>query len=145
VGQACTYDPETGKATRKPLTAVIDPAHDESYQNVRPIQNTLFDVYIEGISGVPISDFGEAVLPVIKNYFFGREPYIRGLSDDNNKTNIVSRNNVMSAVDQVSIGLKAEFGNVALYLNGALTGAYSLGIGELAAIGHLYLNGGLYE
>jgi hypothetical protein len=145
VGQACTYDPETGRATRKPLTAVIDPAHDESYQNVRPVQNALFDVYIEGISGVPISDFGEAVLPVVKNYLSGREPYIRGLSDDNNKTNIVSRNNIMSAVDQVSIGLKAEFGNVALYLNGALTGAYSLGIGELAAIRHLYLNGGLYE
>ena len=145
VGRACTYDPETGKATRKPITAVIDPAYDENYQNVRPIRNTLFDVYIDGIAGAPVSDFGDAVLPVIKNYFLGREPYIRGLSDDNNKTNIVSRNNVMSAVDQVSIGLKAEFGNVSLYLNGALVSAYPLGRGELAAIRRLYLNGGLYE
>jgi hypothetical protein len=145
VGRACTYDPETGKATRKPITAVIDPSYDETYQNVKPIRNTLFDVYIEGIAGVPISDFGDTVLPVIKNYFLGREPYIRGLSNDNNKTNIVSRNNVMSAVDHVSIGLKAEFGNAALYLNGALVSAYTLGKGELSAIRHLYLNGGLYE
>jgi uncharacterized phage protein gp47/JayE len=145
VGRACTYDPETGKATRKPLTAVIDPSNDETYQNVKPIRGTLFDVYIDGIAGVPVSDFGDAALPVIKNYFFGREPYIRGLSDDNNKTNIVSRNNVMSAVDQVSIGLKAEFGNVSLYLNGDLVSAYTLGKGELAAIRNLYLNGGLYE
>jgi hypothetical protein len=145
VGRSCTYDPETGKATRKPITAVIDPAHDESYQNVRPIRNTFFDVYIDGVAGVPISDFGDAVLPIIKNYFLGREPYIRGLSDDNNKTNVVSRNNIMSAADQVSIGLKAEFGNVSLYLNGALVSAYALGNGELSAIRHLYLNGGLYE
>jgi hypothetical protein len=145
VGRACTYDPVTGRATRKPITAVIDPSHDEAYQNVKPIRNTFFDVYIEGIAGIPISDFGDAVLPVIKNYFLGREPYIRGLSDDNNKTNIVSRNNVMSAVDQVSIGLKAEFGNVSLYLNGAIIRAYPLGNGELSAMGRLYLNGGLYE
>jgi hypothetical protein len=145
VGHACTYDPETGKATRKPITAVIDPGYNESYQNIKPITVISFDIYIDGVSGVPLSDFGEAVRPAIENYFFGREPYIRGLSDDNNKTNIVSRNNVMSAVDQTSISLKAEFGNVTMLRGGALMATYTLGMGELAKLDRLYLNGGLYE
>jgi hypothetical protein len=144
VGRACTYDPETGKATRKPLTAVIDPSYDDTYQNVKPVKITLFDIYIDGISGVPITDFGDAVRPAIDNYFNSREPYIRGLSDDNNKTNIVSRNNVSSTVDQTAISLKAEFGNVTMYLNGALTGTYTLGMGELPKVNNLFLNGGLY-
>jgi uncharacterized phage protein gp47/JayE len=144
VGRACTYDPETGKATRKPLTAVIDPSYDDTYQNVRPVKITLFDIYISGISGVPITDFGDAVRAAIDNYFNSREPYIRGLSDDNNKTNIVSRNNVASAVDQTAISLKAEFENVTMHHNGALTGTYTLGMGELPKCNNLYLNGGLY-
>jgi hypothetical protein len=145
VGRACTYEPETGNATRKPITAVIDPAYNESYQNVRPVSITGFDVYVDDVSGVPLSDFGEAVRPAIENYFNGREPYIRGLSDDNNKTNTVSKNNVLSAVDQTSITLKANFGNVTILLNGALVGIYTLGTGELSKLNHLYLNGGLYE
>jgi uncharacterized phage protein gp47/JayE len=144
VGRACTYDPETGKATRKPLTAVIDPSYDDTYQNVKPIKITLFDIYIDGISGMPITDFGDAVRPAIDNYFNSREPYIRGLSDDNNKTNIVSRNNVSGTVDQTAISLKAEFGNITMYLNGALTGTYTLGMGELPKVNNLFLNGGLY-
>ena len=144
VGHACTFDPATGKATRKPITAVIDPGFDESYQNIKPATITAFDIYITGISGSPISDFGEAVRPAIENYFQSREPYIRGLSDDNNKTNIVSKNNVSSVVDQVSISLKAEFSGVSMKQGGAMTATYGLGMGELAKLGSLYLNGGLY-
>jgi hypothetical protein len=127
------------------MTAVIDPAYNESYQNVKPVTVTFFDVYIDGIAGIPISDFGDAVRPAIESYFAGREPYIRGLSDDNNKTNIVSRNNIMSAVDQSAISIKAEFGNVSLKLNGASVTTYTLGMGELVDINNLFLNGGLYE
>jgi uncharacterized phage protein gp47/JayE len=145
VGRACTYDPETGKATRKPLTAVIDPSYDETYQNVKPVNIILFDVYIDGITGVPLADFGEAAYPAIENYFLGRESYIRGLSNDNNKTNIVSRNNVSSVVDQTAISLKAEFNSVTMLRGGAITGTYTLGMGELSALNNLYLNGGLYE
>jgi hypothetical protein len=84
VGNACTYDPKTGRATRKPITAVIDPAGDSSYSNVLPVSIVDFDIYITGLIGVIPSDFANAVRPAIENYYFGREPYIRGLSDDNN-------------------------------------------------------------
>ena len=145
VGRACTYDPETGIANRKPLTAIIDPAFNESYVNIKPVEIERFDVYIDGISGVPTSDFGAAVKTSIENYFLNREPYIRGLSDDNNKTNIVSRNNVMSIIDQNITTIKAEFGNVIMKHNGVNTASFTLNIGKLAALNNLYLNGGLYE
>jgi hypothetical protein len=144
VGKACTYDTETGKATRKPVTAVIDPDFDESYNNVKPVTVKKFDIYIDGVAGVPVSDFGDAVRPAVENYFFSREPYIRGLSDDNNKTNIISKNNISSVVDQTVMPLKAEFSNVRMYRSGALTETYTLGMGELAEIDKLYLNGALY-
>jgi uncharacterized phage protein gp47/JayE len=145
VGRACTYDPETGKATRKPITAVIDPGFDETYQNIKKVNVTHFDIYITGIAGVPISDFGDAVRPAIENYFLEREPYIRGLSDDNNKTNIISKNNVMSVINQTAITIKAEFGNVTLRVNNAVLETYTLGMGELSKPDRLYLNGVLYE
>jgi hypothetical protein len=140
VGHACTYDPETGKANRKPITAVIDPAYDESYQNVLPVSLKLYDVYIFGLMGVSISDFVEAGKQSIENYFLGREPYIRGLSDDNNKTNNISRNNVSSVVDQICRSLKAEFDSVTLKIGGSEISSDTLGTGQLCKLNNLYID-----
>ena len=141
VGKVCTYDPETGKQSRKPITAVLDPGADGTYSNVRPVQIIPFDVYITGVTGVPASDFAQAARPALENYFLGREPYIRGLSDDNNKLNIVSKNNVSTQVDHAAISVKAEFDSVILYKEGAAIASYALGIGELAKLNNLYING----
>jgi len=131
VGRACTYDPETGIANRKPLTAIIDPAFNESYVNIKPVEIEYFDVYIDGISGVPTSDFGAAVKTSIENYFLNREPYI----------NVISKNNVTSVIDQTCLSLKAEFDNVVVERNGAVITSDSLGMGELAELYQLYVNG----
>ena len=141
VGKACTYNPETGKATRKPLTATIDPRGDETYLNVKAIHVVIFDVYVEGVSGIPALDFSQSVKIPIEEYFLGREPYNRGLSDDNNRTDLVSKNNVSSVVDQVSISLKAEFENIVMRRAGNITASYTLGMGELCKLGNLYING----
>jgi hypothetical protein len=144
VGDACTYDPKTGKATRKPITAVIDPEGDGSYLNVKPVSIIEFDIYVTGLTGVIPSDFATAVRPAIEDYYLGRESYIRGLSDDNNKTNIVSRNNVSSAVDQIAISVKAEFESVAMKRNGIIETSYTLGMGELSKLSRLFINGVKY-
>jgi hypothetical protein len=141
VGEACTYDPKTGKATRKPMTAVIDPAADGSYSNVMPVSIIEFDIYINGLIGIIPSDFATAVRPAVEDYFLGRESYIRGLSDDNNKTNIVSRNNVSSTVDQIAISVKAEFESVTMKRDGNIEPSYTLGIGELAKLNRLFIDG----
>jgi len=141
VGKSCVYDPETGKAKRKPLTAIIDPAGNETYYNVKPVSIVIFDVYIEGLAGIPALDFSLAVKTPIQEYFLGREPYNRGLSDDNNRTDQVTRNNVSSVTDQVAISQKAEFDNVVMRKNGSITPFYTLGMGELCKLGKLYING----
>jgi hypothetical protein len=149
VGKACTYNPETGQASRKPLTAKIDPLGNETYINVKPVEIEIFDIYINGVTGIPALDFANTVRSPLEEYFLGREPYIRGLSDDNNKTNLVSKNNVASVVDQIAISEKAEFDNVVMYHNGIVTPTYNLSLddngiirmGKLAKLGSLYING----
>ncbi|GHV90441.1 hypothetical protein AGMMS50268_09440 [Spirochaetia bacterium] len=141
VGEACTYDPDTGRQSRKPVTAVLDPDADGSYENIRPVSIKGYTVCIYGMSGVPVSDFANAVRPAIENYFLGREPYIRGLSDDNNKLNTISKNNITSVVDQTSLSLKAEFESARLFIEGSEIASDTLGMGELAELALLYVNG----
>jgi len=141
VGKSCVFNPETGKATRKPLTAIIDPLGNETFLNVKSVTITIFDIYIEGLTGIPALDYSNAVKTPIEEYFLGREPYIRGLSDDNNRTDQVTRNNVSSVADQVAISLKSEFDNVVMRKSGNVTPSYTLGMGELCKLGRLFING----
>ena len=141
VGEACTYDPVTGRQNRKPVTAVLDPTFDGSYENIRSISRKTYTVRVNGMVGVPVSDFTSAAKPAVENYFLEREPYIRGLSDDNNKLNVISKNNVTSVIDQICLSLKAEFNNVVLERGGAVIASESLGMGELAELHQLYVNG----
>jgi hypothetical protein len=145
VGKSCTYDPETGKANRKPVSAIIDPLKNETYTNVKPIVVKQFDIYINGLTGIAALEFSQSVKTPIKEYFLSREPYIRGLSDDNNKTNLISKNNVSSVVDQVAISLKSEFEGITMTRNNNQSiSSDTLGMGELAALRHLYINGVLF-
>jgi len=141
VGDACTYDPNRGnKAYRKPMGATIDPQGDGTYPNVRPVIILSFDIHIFGLQGIPAAEFAEAVRPSLDEYFLGREPHIRGLSDDNNKKNIVSKNNASSVIDQIAISKKAEFDSVVMYKGNVITPAYTLGMGELSKLRHLFIN-----
>ena len=141
VGESCTYNPETGRATRKPLTAILDPDNDGTYTNIRPVSILDFDIYIYGLMRIAAAEFAELVRPAIEDYFLGREPYIRGLSDDNNKTNNVSRNNVSSVVDQTSLSVKAEFEGVAMSFENTFLSSYTLGMGQLSRLNRLFING----
>lgn len=143
VGKACTYDPETGVANRKPITAILDPQGDETYPNVRAVRVTRFNVYVTGYSGS--GDFGSQLKAELKNYFENREPFIRGLGNDNNKTDLVLKNSLISIANNVALSLKATFDTVAMNIAGPEISEYTLGKGELAELGDLYINGVLYE
>lgn len=140
VGKSCTYDPETGMATRKPLTAVLDPDFDESYTNIKTITEEIFDVYITGYNG-DIDSMKDTVKTNIENYLLEREPYIRGLSVDNNRMDDISVNNLIGIVNEIAIANTASFTGVSLYHASESIAAYQLGRGELAKLGTLYING----
>jgi hypothetical protein len=141
VGDSCTYDPATGKANRKPVAAVIDPACNGSYTNINPISVMFFGVAVYGLTGIEADDFYEPCKEALDNYFMSREPYIRGLSDDNNKTNTVSRNSILSVVNQAAVSLKAEFSDVELLLSGEPIQSYDLSVGQLSEMSDLVIHG----
>ena len=144
VGEACTYDPQTGRATRKPLTAMLDPKNDGSYSNVKSITVAAFDVAITGVSGIVPADFAQVVKPALQNYFLDRDLYIRGLSDDNNRTNVVSKNHVITVVNQIAVSVKAVFETAEIQKDGRLVPLYTLDNGELARLGALAIDGVQY-
>ena len=145
VGEACTYDPETGIADRKPLTAILDPDYNGTYRNIQPVSIVTVDVYVTAVAGVDVSDFGAAYKSVCDDYLLGREPYIRGLSDENNKTNSIQKNTLIALANSVATSLKAQFGTVTMNIDNVQVDNYNLDRGELSALGHLYINGDEYE
>ena len=145
VGEACTYDPETGIADRKPLTAILDPDYNGTYRNIQPVSIVTVDVYVTDVVGVDVSDFGAAYKSVCDDYLLGREPYIRGLSDENNKTNSIQKNTLIALANSVATSLKAQFGTVTMNIDNVQVDNYNLDRGELSALGHLYINGDEYE
>lgn len=144
VGEACTYDPETGRATRKPLTAMLDPKNDGSYSNVKPVSVAVFDVVITGVSGIVPADFAQVVKPALQNYFLERDLYIRGLSDDNNRTNVISKNHVITVINQIAVSVKAIFETAEIRKDGRVASLYTLDNGELAKLGALTIDGVQY-
>lgn len=144
VGEACTYDPQTGRATRKPLTAMLDPKNDGSYSNVKPVSVAVFDVVITGVSGIAPADFAQVVKPSLQNYFLDRDLYIRGLSDDNNRTNVISKNHVITVVNQIAVSVKAIFETAEIRKDGKVAPLYTLDNGELARLGALAIDGVQY-
>ena len=140
VGESCSYNPDTGAADRKPLTAVLDPDFDESYKNVKTITEEIFDVYITGYTG-DVDIMKNTAKSNIENYLLEREPYIRGLSVDNNRFDSISVNNLVGIVNEIAIAHTASFTGVSLQHSNETISSYQLGRGELAKLGNLYING----
>ena len=128
---------------RKPITAILDPRGDETYPNVRPVSIVYFNVYVTGFVGD--GDFGSQLKTELETYFDNREPYIRGLSSDNNRSDSILKNSLIAIANSVAVSMKATFDTVTMNTTGPVISEYNLDKGELAALGNLYINGELYE
>lgn len=140
VGAACDYDPETGLA-RKPIGAVIDPAGNGTYTNIRAVTVVKFDVYITGFDGTELATFKASSKENLKQYFLQREPYVRGLSVDSNRTDRISVSNLIGIENEIAESVSGYFNAITLKKGSATISSYTLGRGELAALKDLYVNG----
>lgn len=140
VGEACSFDPETGEA-RKPIGAVLDPANNGTYLNVRPVTFASFDVKVIGYSEEELTTFNASVRSNIEAYFHEREPYVRGLSVDNARTDRISDVNISAIVDTLAESLNGNFESIQLLKDDVVINSYELGRGELAKLNKLYVNG----
>ena len=102
-------------------------------------------MYVTDVTGIDPSDFGASFKSSLNTYLLGREPYIRGLSDDNNRTNVIQTNSLISIANTVATSLKGQFGTVTMQIEEITLANYTLGKGELSALGKLFVNGVEYE
>ena len=147
VGDACTYNPETGEQDRKPLGAVLDPAGNGSYSNIKPVTVTGFDVYVTGVPvDVDIADFANQAKTNIELYFLNREPFVRGLSVDNVILDKITKVNVIGILNEIAISKKIDFSAVDIKTDDASIGdpGYVLGFGELSKLDNFYINGAAF-
>lgn len=140
VGEACSYNPVTGEG-RKPITAILDPSNDGSYSNVRACSVVGFDVYVERFEGQGIGEFKNGVKSNFEAYFKEREPFVRGLSVDNIRTDRVSSINLISIANDIAESLNGHFSGLELKKDNVVLADYELGKGELAKLNKLYVNG----
>lgn len=141
VGEACTYDPVTKHPSRKPIGAVLDPAFNGTYSNVKNVTVINFDVYVEDFAGGDVEDFKKQVRSNLDLYFYQKEPFIKGLSFDDTGSDLIRVNNLISVVDDITSSMKATFSTVSLKKDGNFIKEYKLVSGEVANLGKLYING----
>lgn len=139
VGERCTFDADG--IARKPIGAVLDPDSDGTFRNVKPVTVKSFSVAVTGYSGESLQDFSQSAKTQIKSYLEEREPYVRGLSIDNDKKNRISDFNVSSILTEICEEYSSYFEGMTLTSGGSEVSAYTLERGELAKLDKLYING----
>lgn len=139
VGQNIDIDPTTGLATRRPVTAIIDPDADESYKNIRAVKVVEFDVEILKLEVQSEAEVIKLIKEAIEDYFLEREPYLKGLSLPPAK-NIINETNIIAIVDDIVKNYNGNFVGVKNILNDVVTTKYSLKEGEVAKLKSLTVN-----
>jgi uncharacterized phage protein gp47/JayE len=139
VGQNIDIDPDTQLATRRPVTAIIDPDADESYKNIRAVKLIEFDVEILSLEVSAEAEVKNLIKEAITDYFLEREPYLRGLSLPPAK-NIINETNIIAIVDDIVKNYNGNFAGIKNLLNEEITSKYTLKEGEVAKLKSLKIN-----
>ena len=139
VGQNIDVDPATGLATRRPVTAIIDPDGDESYKNIRAVKVVEFDVEVLTLEVSAKAEVYKLIKEAITDYFLEREPYLRGLSLPPAK-NIINETNIIAIIDDILKNYNGNFVGVKNLLNDEITSKYTLKEGEVAKLKSLTIN-----
>lgn len=142
VGRNIDINPNTNLATRRPLTAIIDPAGDGSYSNIRAVKVIEFDVEILQLKVEAQAEVNKLIKEALTNYFLEREPFLKGLALPPQK-NIINETNIIALVDDIVKNYNGVFLGVKNVLNNIITTQYTLKEGEVAKLKSLTINGSL--
>ena len=140
VGNAIDFDPDTTLSTRRPITAIIDPAGDQSYGNVLPVIIKPFDVDVTGVVVDDLATVKIEIKAALNIYFLAREPYIIGLSLPP-ALNTIAQSNIIGIVNDIVQSHNGSFTTAILKLNGVTIQNYVAQEGELAKLDVLTVNG----
>jgi len=140
VGNVIDFNPDTGKADRRPIGAIIDPDGDLSYGNVKAITIKTFDIEITQLVVDDISTVNSAIKTALEDYMFEREQYIEGLSLPPKK-NTITQANVIGIINDIVRAYSGTFLTAIISISGVISTNYSLLEGELAKLGTLEVNG----
>ena len=97
------------------------------------------------MTGAIFADFGSSLKNELDLYFLNRQPYIRGLDDENVRTDSILKNAVIAVTNGVASSLQASFDTAVMKSGAEYIDSYKLGQGELCRLGELYINGERYE
>lgn len=115
-----------GLATRRPANALV---------NSYGITRIGFDVRVTGLVADDLAQTRADIEAALTDYFWGREPFIVGLSIPP-RNDRITKGAVLAVIDDVVSATGGIFTNAFVYLDStdALTDLYTLGIGEKAKL-----------
>ena len=143
VGAVINFDPVTGLATRRPVTAIIDPAGDKTYTNILPVVLKAFDIEVTDLNISDIPGITAQINDALTVYFLNRQPFIEGLSLPPNR-NVITQANAIGVIDDIVSANNGTFTTAIVNLDGFVTAQYTLGEGEISKLNSLTVNGSLY-
>jgi hypothetical protein len=142
VGDAVDFETVNGDkvSTRRPVGAIIDPAGDKSYENIKPVTIKGFEVDIIDLVAEDLPTVKSLISDSLNSYFKDREPYIEGQSFPPVKNN-VNQSSVIGIVNTIVLANNGSFLTAILKIDTVTVPNYILEESELANMDLLTYNG----
>ena len=142
VGDAVDFETVDGVkvSTRRPIGAIIDPAGDKTYTNIKPVVIKDFDINIIDLSVDDLAGVKALISTALTSYFLEREAYIEGLSFPPVVNNI-QQSQIIGLIQNIVTANNGTFLTAVVELVGVTVPNYVLQEGELAELNLLLYDG----
>ncbi len=127
-------------STRRPVGAIIDPAGDKSYSNIKAITIKGFEVDIIDLVVDDPTTVKALISSSLDSYFKDREPFIEGLSFPPVKEN-VNQSSIIGIVNTIVLANNGSFLTAILKIDTVTVPNFVLEEGQLANMDLLTYNG----
>ncbi len=142
VGDAVDFETVNGNkvGNRRPVGAIIDPAADKSYTNIKSIILKEFNVDVIDLIVDNPADVKVLISNALIAYFLEREPFIEGLSFPPVR-NVVQQSQIIGLIQNVVTANNGTFLTAIVELDTVTVPNYTLQEGEITELNLLTFNG----